>query len=102
MADPWVWRCICCEKPVEIVSPGDDERGWWPDVVGGTLNVHFGYGSQYDDVAAMTGCRHLDRQAMICDDCYKAKRHMVRIVEVRRARRWNVVDNEPGDANGEG
>lgn len=81
----FVWTCICCEKPVKIIYDGDDEKSLYPNLVGGTFELHFGYGSKHDNLVdgdVFQGC--------ICDDCADKKKHLMRSVLIQKTTTWIV------------
>ena len=70
-------NCLCCEQPIDVVSPGDDSRGVLPNIVGGDIVIHFGYGSAVHDCLKHQSEEH---QSAICDTCWEKKKHLVRTV----------------------
>ena len=83
MSNEWNWPCLICGKPVEIDNPGDDDMGLLPNVVGGTINIDFGYPSRFDDLN-IPSREHVTRQAAICDDCFDKKKDLTRRVAILR------------------
>jgi len=86
------WRCICCEKIIELYPDehGCDEDGILPCLEGGILEIHFGFGSQFDQIEDMLG--HIDYriQGSICDKCFKKKQCLTRKVMVIETRKYVV------------
>ncbi len=79
----WVWRCVVCEKPVDIAkgAAGDDSAGRLPCIAGGHLALWFGWFSSHDEIRALH--HNHKRQGCICDDCFKKKHHCFRTVRIR-------------------
>lgn len=82
----WIWRCLVCGKEMVIEYPGDDSRATWPNVNGATATLHFGYGSEHDQLLDRT-----EFQACVCDSCYAQHRDRVRPVETIRYAKWEGV-----------
>jgi len=73
---------------------GDDEKGILPCLdKGGTVECHFGYGSDYD-------CLTRDGiwQGAICDDCFGKKKKMIRRVIVHRHASFEVKEEITGES----
>ena len=90
-----VWRCLICKKeiPFDPHGPGDDQEGLLPNLEGGTIEIHFGYGSKFDQLREMLSHRDYRTQGAICDKCFTEKQYLTRKVEVREARRY-IVQSE--------
>lgn len=84
------WHCICCEKeiPFDPGAPGDDHEGLLPCLEGGTLDIHFGWFSKFDQLEDMMSQEDIRIQGAICDDCFKDRESLTRRVEVRETRRY--------------
>lgn len=84
--------CLICEKPVELIPnmEGDDSKGYAPNFVGGDIQITFGYGSQFD----MIGALKESIQAVICDDCFRAKQHLTRTIQIIESKKWISVDKK--------
>lgn len=82
------WKCLICEKPVDIINEGDDNRGLWPNINGGTMDIGFGYGSDFDDMN-----NDIYHQAVIHDECYKKKLSLIRHVTKQKPEKW--VETKP-------
>lgn len=82
----WKWICICCEKeiPFDPHGPGNDDEGLLPNLYGGTVEIHFGYGSKFDQLEDMMSHRDIRIQSSICDECFTNKQNLTRRVEVRK------------------
>lgn len=94
------WKCLVCEKSVEVVFDGNDDRGILPCLVGGTLSIDCAYGSQFDMLthpARMAG-NVVETQGCICDDCFGKKQHLLRQVQIEQTRTFKQVN---GDTNAE-
>lgn len=78
------WTCICCEKeiPYDPNGAGDDSRGILPNLDGGTIDFHFGYGSKFDMLPLHMYERDIRIQGSICDNCFEKKQHLTRQIEV--------------------
>lgn len=78
------WKCICCEKPIEILEDNkdDDKNDLLPNLVGGTIEIHFGYGSKFDQLEDMVSRHDVRIQSAICDSCFYKKEHLTRKIEV--------------------
>lgn len=76
-------KCLCCEQDIEVVAPGDDSRGIRPNIVGGDIIVHFGYGSKVHDCV---GHEFAEHHSAICDSCWEKKKHLIRTVQVDQVR----------------
>ena len=82
---------------MEVIHEGNDARGIYPNIDGATIELDFGYGSEFDD------CRCKDiHQSAICDECYRAHRDRVRTVAVRHCppptwTEWHQKDTNKGD-----
>lgn len=93
-------KCLVCEQEIEKDSgaSGDDEKGILPCIGGGTIEIHFGYFSRFDQLEAdMASSYNYQRgiiQAAICDNCFEKKQHLTRTVDVQKstkfveAKRW--------------
>ena len=84
------WKCIVCEKTVEIISPCDDENGLLPNLCGGTFSLKFGYGSTHDQCNEESCCEY---QGCICDDCFAKNKEFVRYVRIVKTAR--IIPEEP-------
>ncbi len=93
------WVCLVCEKKVEMdpQSTGSMKPACWPCVAGGTVSIHFGWFSRFDDMNGIGG-RGVTHQAVICDDCYEKKQHLTRPVVPRSTTEWREL---PLDYRGE-
>lgn len=85
------WICICCEKEIPVYADGyagNDEEGTLPNLEGGTIQIHFGFGSKFDQIEDMLG--HIDYriQGGICDKCFKKKQLLTRKVMVIETRKY--------------
>jgi hypothetical protein len=92
-----VWKCLICEQVVEVEHPGDDSKACWPNVVGGHVEVTFGYGSIFDQ------CQNSGRetyQGCICDECVKKKGKLLRRVRGHRSARWEILPNDLDECRG--
>jgi len=91
----FVWRCLICETeiPFDPHGPGNDHEGLLPNLEGGTIEVHFGYGSKFDQLKDMLSHRDYRTQGAICDECFTKRQYLTRKVEVREARRY-IVQSE--------
>lgn len=89
------WLCLCCEKeiPFDPNGPGNDEEGILPNLEGGTLEIHFGFGSKFDQLEDMLSHRDYRIQSSICDSCFQKKQHLTRKVEVRNTKRYVQIGN---------
>jgi hypothetical protein len=78
-------KCIVCEQEVETDpdAPGDDEKGVFPCIGGGTIEIDFGYFSRFDQC-----CREEVIQGIICDNCFESRQHLTRTVEVLETRKF--------------
>lgn len=87
----WRFHCIVCEQEIPICYEGSDApRASWPNIDGGTINIDFGFGSEFD-----TGLRSDIRcQAAICDGCVKKKKDLVRWVRAKTTTEWEVIDRD--------
>lgn len=87
----WKWICICCGKEIPIYADGcagNDEEGILPNLEGGTLEIHFGFGSKFDQIEDMVRHRNCRIQGAICDWCFQEKQSLTRKVEVRKSVRF--------------
>jgi hypothetical protein len=92
----WKWICICCEKEVPIYIdgyPGNDEEGISPNLEGGTVEIHFGFGSKFDQIEDMMSRRDIRIQACVCDKCFTKKINLTRKIEVRKTRKYIQIGN---------
>jgi len=91
----FVWKCICCEKeiPFDTGSPGDDHEGLLPCLEGGTLDIHFGWFSKFDQLEDMMSHGEYIIQGAICDDCFEKKNRLTRKVELRKNTRFVEVSH---------
>jgi hypothetical protein len=83
----WKWICICCEKEIPIYTDGyagNDEEGVLPNLEGGTIEIHFGFGSKFDQLEDMLSRQDYRIQGSICDSCFQEKQNLTRKVEVRK------------------
>lgn len=72
-------KCFCCEKVLKSCYPGvkDTYYDTCPSD-GGWANLHFGYGSIYDDIECDGSLKGTtDMVIYICDECFKAKFKLV-------------------------
>jgi hypothetical protein len=70
--------------------------GRLPNPGGGTITIHFGYGSRFDDMDR----DDVVHQALICDDCYEkaVQKGLVRAVKATKATHFTVLsDNYRND-----
>ena len=89
----WKFRCIVCEQEIPNCHEGSDDPASWPNIDGGTINIDFGFGSEFD-----TGLNsHIRCQTAICDGCMKKKKHIVRWVAANTTTKWEVVDPDEFD-----
>lgn len=88
-------KCIICEKDVPIIldSSGDDKSGLLPNIEGGTLSIHFGYGSKFDLFIEEIK-REIQIQGCICDNCFDRKKHLTRKVCVKTKRQFKELKND--------
>lgn len=95
----FIWKCIVCAKeiPFDPNGPGDDDQGLFPNLEGGTLDIHFGYGSKFDQLEDMMSHHDYRIQGAICDECFKTKCCLTRKVEARRNTRFIRVSGWPDD-----
>lgn len=84
------WRCLICEKPVYVDIEGDDDKGIWPAIEGGTITISFGWCSRFDDMNGLEG-ESVEHQACICDDCYAKKMHLTRPVVHSIEQCWKTL-----------
>lgn len=86
----WKWQCLICEKEIQFDpgAPGDDHEGLLPCLEGGTLDIHFGWFSKFDQLEDMMSQEDIRIQGAICDDCFKDRESLTRRVEVRETRRY--------------
>ncbi len=63
-------KCIICEKDL---PPIDDNMS--ENIEGGTMDIDFGYGSQYDTNNSCCG-NAVYFHIAICDQCFKKKKHL--------------------------
>ena len=91
----WLWKCLVCEKDLSSTADfeGDDDQACLPNIEGGTVEIHFGYGSCFDDLNGIQQDR-IRHQAFICDDCYEAKMHLTRPVIIIYKRKWRILDSD--------
>ena len=75
--------CLICGKQVGLIYKGQDDPAIYPGMVGGTVDINFGYGSIYDE---MNGPRI--HQALICDNCFLTVRDRTRTVIATRYVKW--------------
>lgn len=82
----WKWQCLVCEKEIEYDpnGPGNDNEGLLPNLEGGTIEIHFGYGSKFDQLKDMLSRRDIRTQGAVCDECFEKKQSLTRKVEVRK------------------
>lgn len=90
------WTCIVCENVVELAFEDEDDQNKtiaaWPNVVGGTFSIDFGYGSKYDSLNGMHESI-INYQGCICDSCFEQKRKLVRKVQVTKSKeQWTMLD----------
>ena len=92
----WKFRCIVCEQEIRNCgSDGSDKPASLPNIEGGTIDIDFGFGSEFDTCNGW-GNRHVVCQTAICDGCMKKKRHLVRWVTPKKTTEWEVLDPDQG------
>ncbi len=92
------WKCLICEQSVEICGdPGSLNPATWPNVVGGTITIDFGYPSRFDQMNGLLGRNHTKAQTCICDDCFEKKKHLTRTVIQSNITKWEI----PMESNNE-
>lgn len=93
---PFVWTCIVCDKPITISHEGRDDDGTLPNLEGGTIDIHCGYGSKYDflDLQSAVYAEYINLQSAVCDACIKKKSDFIRQVEIRRNNRMIPVESQ--------
>ena len=82
------WMCIVCEKELEVLSapsPPINEKATFPNIEGGTIEIHFGFGSIYD------GINSVKHHSCICDNCWGKKKHLTRAVEEEKRIIWKEL-----------
>lgn len=80
----WTWKCIICERPVDIVGDGSDDEGRWPMIRGGTIQLDFGFGSTYDLMN-----NNEMYQSCVCDECAGKKHDLLRRIHIVRGQdKW--------------
>lgn len=95
----FIWRCICCEKEIPLVFPEDtnlnnDWCGSLPNMEGGTIEIHFGYGSEFDMLPDHMFGRDVRIQSAICDSCFEVKKHLTRKIEVINQIQYKEINND--------
>jgi len=83
------WRCIICEKeiPIDPLAPDDDNDGTLPCIEGGTIEIHFGWFSKFDQFQDLSN-RDIRIQSCICDSCFENKKHLTRQIEVKKMTKY--------------
>lgn len=87
MENEFTWKCIVCEKEVEIIYEEQQDLGILPNMEGGTIEFDFGYGSRFDTLNEphrIQGC--------ICDNCFVNKKHLTRKVAIVHS--FRIVTDE--------
>ena len=69
-----------------------DKRAVFPNIAGGIIEIHFGYGSIYDE-----GIHHIKHHSCICDDCWKKKKHLTRAVREKSYITWEEMSTNYQD-----
>ena len=88
---PWKWQCLICGKEISIYADGragNDEEGILPNLEGGTLEIHFGFGSKFDQIEDMIRHRNCRIQGAICDWCFQEKQSLTRKVDIIEKRKY--------------
>ena len=80
--------CIICEKDL---PPFDDDMP--ENVGGGTMDIDFGYGSNYDTGNGFSG-RSYHFSVAICDECFEKKKHLGYWVSLERVLKRTVVSED--------
>ena len=88
MKDTFEWKCIVCEKVMEIINSGSMSPGFFPNIDGGTIIMDFGYGSKFDQINSQS-----EIHSCICDKCFEKKRHLTREVECTIIKQWKLIDD---------
>ena len=85
------WICIVCEKELFDINkiPLPLERALFPNLEGGTMEINFGYGSEFDD-----GMNSIVHHSCICDECWKKKRHLTRAIVVDKITTWKELPSD--------
>ncbi len=82
------WKCLVCEQPVEVLHPGDDATGRWPNIVGGTMEIDgFAYCNAFDECTDP-----IIHQAVICTACFTKRQHLTRRVRIIPQTTWTVEE----------
>jgi len=94
------WICLICEKSVKTDpgSTGSLKPACWPCVEGGTVEIHFGFCSRFDDMNGIVRRRGVTHQAVICDDCYEKKQRLTRSVVPCQTAEWKELPRNYRDA----
>lgn len=71
---------------------GENDVGIWPIIAGGTIEINFGYGSEFDILGHKEADRYNTIHAHICDNCFKRKRHLTQNIKIERIVSWQVVN----------
>ncbi len=94
-------KCLVCQEEVECLYEGDDDHGCAPNIVGGHIEIRFGYGSQFDSLpesidGGLQKVKKILYQAIICDECFKDSKYIIRKIEVKQKRNisWKVLDSK--------
>lgn len=75
--------CLICGEHLEVVNKGQDDPATYPCVVGGTVEINFGYGSVLDDIYG-----DIIHQALICDSCFANVKDRTRTVSMVQHASW--------------
>ena len=81
-------KCIVCEKDL---PPFDDDMP--ENIEGGTMDIDFGYGSDYDTGNGFSG-RSFYFSAVICDECFSNKKHLGQWMSFERTLKRTIVSED--------
>lgn len=78
-------RCFCCEK--KLTDAGYDTDTYWCTNVseGGWAELHFGFGSRFDNIECDGSLKGTNRMIIyICDNCFQDKFKLVECWRVKQ------------------
>jgi len=85
----WTWKCLICGEEMQVIFEACDEKGLLPNFTnGGTVNIDFGYGSQFDNLM-LPGTW----QSAIHDECFNKIRERSRRVLTFNKKRFEQQED---------
>ncbi len=78
--------CLICGKQLQVIYKGKDDPAIYPCIVGGTIEISFGYGSKNDTFDGDEVC-----QGLICDKCFGEVENRTRTVVPKLRTIWEEL-----------